>query len=117
MSWPASERVPSVAQRVSRMSSACFPIHPRPRTWTISSASETATSKRHEHALSSRRPENRAVERCARGVARPGGRGRRSEEHTSELQPLMRISYAVFCLKKTLYTYQTRNTSNLQHNT
>src|SRR3546814_13844190 len=29
----------------------------------------------------------------------PGGRGR-SEEHTSELQSLMRISYAVFCLKK-----------------
>src|SRR3546814_3952066 len=28
-----------------------------------------------------------------------GGR-RRSEEHTSELQSLMRISYAVFCLKK-----------------
>src|SRR3546814_20966624 len=26
---------------------------------------------------------------------------RRSEEHTSELQSLMRISYAVFCLKKT----------------
>src|SRR3546814_10459204 len=32
---------------------------------------------------------------------RPGaGRGVRSEEHTSELQSLMRISYAVFCLKK-----------------
>src|SRR3546814_9622999 len=37
----------------------------------------------------------------------PGARGRergrggdRSEEHTSELQSLMRISYAVFCLKK-----------------
>src|SRR3546814_10022104 len=29
-----------------------------------------------------------------------GDRGRRSEEHTSELQSLMRISYAVFCLKK-----------------
>src|SRR3546814_6871679 len=28
------------------------------------------------------------------------GRPRRSEEHTSELQSLMRISYAVFCLKK-----------------
>src|SRR3546814_3141038 len=28
------------------------------------------------------------------------GRRRRSEEHTSELQSLMRISYAVFCLKK-----------------
>src|SRR3546814_5249505 len=28
------------------------------------------------------------------------GRDQRSEEHTSELQSLMRISYAVFCLKK-----------------
>src|SRR3546814_5296720 len=38
--------------------------------------------------------------RAAVGVG-PGGR---SEEHTSELQSLMRISYAVFCLtKKTLY--------------
>src|SRR3546814_15376886 len=33
----------------------------------------------------------------------PEGKGmvERSEEHTSELQSLMRISYAVFCLKKT----------------
>src|SRR3546814_10165903 len=30
----------------------------------------------------------------------PGANGVRSEEHTSELQSLMRISYAVFCLKK-----------------
>src|SRR3546814_3467907 len=30
----------------------------------------------------------------------PPPRTRRSEEHTSELQSLMRISYAVFCLKK-----------------
>src|SRR3546814_6809678 len=29
-----------------------------------------------------------------------GLEGKRSEEHTSELQSLMRISYAVFCLKK-----------------
>src|SRR3546814_3116934 len=29
-----------------------------------------------------------------------GGRHGRSEEHTSELQSLLRISYAVFCLKK-----------------
>src|SRR3546814_8081837 len=29
-----------------------------------------------------------------------GGAAQRSEEHTSELQSLMRISYAVFCLKK-----------------
>src|SRR3546814_5370576 len=32
--------------------------------------------------------------------ARPADRVLRSEEHTSELQSLMRISYAVFCLKK-----------------
>src|SRR3546814_8355451 len=33
----------------------------------------------------------------------------RSEEHTSELQPLVRISYAVFCLnKKRTKRYQTR---------
>src|SRR3546814_7475649 len=41
-----------------------------------------------------------------------GGQGRaatllRSEEHTSELQSLMRISYAVFCLNKRTQTYLT----------
>src|SRR3546814_5705704 len=34
-------------------------------------------------------------------------RRRRSEEHTSELQSLMRISYAVFCLKKKTKHYTT----------
>src|SRR3546814_4876944 len=38
----------------------------------------------------------------------------RSEEHTSELQSLMRISYAVFCLKKKNYTLVEH--SNTQHN-
>src|SRR3546814_7521439 len=33
-------------------------------------------------------------------ILRPRPRTVRSEEHTSELQSLMRISYAVFCLKK-----------------
>src|SRR3546814_2672889 len=33
-------------------------------------------------------------------ICGPSGSGKRSEEHTSELQSLMRISYAVFCLKK-----------------
>src|SRR3546814_1870515 len=35
----------------------------------------------------------------------------RSEEHTSELQSLMRISYAVFCLKNTKHTNTTRTKS------
>src|SRR3546814_3306568 len=34
----------------------------------------------------------------------------RSEEHTSELQSLMRISYAVFCLKKKKHSTQTQKT-------
>src|SRR3546814_5738657 len=44
-------------------------------------------------------------------TTRPGSwqpvntRQMRSEEHTSELQSLMRISYAVFCLKKKTYCY------------
>src|SRR3546814_4266579 len=36
----------------------------------------------------------------------------RSEEHTSELQSLMRISYAVFCLKKKKEKDQTNDRSN-----
>src|SRR3546814_10592084 len=36
----------------------------------------------------------------------------RSEEHTSELQSLMRISYAVFCLKKTIQRQTQSSTSN-----
>src|SRR3546814_6198989 len=37
----------------------------------------------------------------------------RSEEHTSELQSLMRTSYAVFCLKKQKHNNCTNNTTHL----
>src|SRR3546814_6488481 len=37
--------------------------------------------------------------------------GQRSEEHTSELQSLMRISYAVFCLKKNTNTHKNKHNS------
>src|SRR3546814_5921418 len=45
-------------------------------------------------------------------TARPQAASSRSEEHTSELQSLMRTSYAVFCLKnkkKTIKPYVTQN--------
>src|SRR3546814_7193131 len=42
----------------------------------------------------------------------PSRADRRSEEHTSELQSLMRISYAVFCLKKK----KQNKTANEDHN-
>src|SRR3546814_9253206 len=53
----------------------------------------------------------------ARGVAPPrlakiAQRRQRSEEHTSELQSLMRISYAVFCLKKKKKNTKSINTRN-----
>src|SRR3546814_2644217 len=41
----------------------------------------------------------------------------RSEEHTSELQSLMRISYAVFCLKKKNNTYNTTHQIQQAQNT
>src|SRR3546814_4687308 len=58
-----------------------------------------------EHALSWQLAQSPS---CAKLYAAPGNPGieayaecvGRSEEHTSELQSLMRISYAVFCLKK-----------------
>src|SRR3546814_3120288 len=46
--------------------------------------------------------------RRAEETLRPWRLDARSEEHTSELQSLMRISYAVFCLKK-----KKRNTNSL----
>src|SRR3546814_7321041 len=50
--------------------------------------------------------------------ARPAGRfGERSEEHTSELQSLMRISYAVFCLKKKKHTQVSHSAYNTLDNT
>src|SRR3546814_3147044 len=46
------------------------------------------------------RPPPRRSAGAARDGRHGGAGGPRSEEHTSELQSLMRISYAVFCLKK-----------------
>src|SRR3546814_3945232 len=44
--------------------------------------------------------ERRSLRSAAAALAATGSAARRSEEHTSELQSLMRISYAVFCLEK-----------------
>src|SRR3546814_6949143 len=62
--------------------------------------------RRYEHLVAVRAPvdddfalhESCVAHRCRSSVH--WQRSARSEEHTSELQSLMRISYAVFCLKK-----------------
>src|SRR3546814_2601220 len=48
------------------------------------------------------------------GPCRRNRRARRSEEHTSELQSLMRISYAVFCLKKKTKNEENKKTKQLK---
>src|SRR3546814_6574566 len=64
-------------------------------------------SDRRARCQPSRRPwVSRSDNRCV-GLA--ADEVRRSEEHTSELQSLMRISYAVFCLKKNKRKKQQEN--------
>src|SRR3546814_9377434 len=66
------------------------------------------------HAAGGQREEQ---DRDLRGVELEILRRRRSEEHTSELQSLMRISYAVFCMKKkktNKYNTTTQNVTQYQ---
>src|SRR3546814_6794487 len=62
------------------------------------------------------REEHRDLDTAIMALIDSGGRDqlqlarlKRSEEHTSELQSLMSISYAVFCLKKKQSQYTTRD--------
>src|SRR3546814_9410641 len=61
----------------------------------------------HSHAARCGDAAGRTSAPCSRAA-------RRSEEHTSELQSLMRISYAVFCLKKKK-KQNTQNTRDKKH--
>src|SRR3546814_3458158 len=66
-----------------------------------------------------RRPRTKAGAAPARTrhPQRLGAQGGRSEEHTSELQSLMRNSYAVFCLKKKTNRKQNNTKTIEDHNT
>src|SRR3546814_2833239 len=83
------------AGALCRGSAGCQPDHLRGGRSAISAAYRNKGGMRME-----------ALERELVGLAfcwrldRRDGVSMRSEEHTSELQSLMRISYAVFCLKK-----------------
>src|SRR3546814_2803186 len=90
------------------MSKAVIPVMRAQEGGAIVNISSAAT--RVSLALLAYKMSKAAVEQAttaiADGNARYGIRANsvlRSEEHTSELQSLMRISYAVFCLKKTIY--------------
>src|SRR3546814_10828105 len=73
-----------------------------PYTTLFRSRATAAPSRASRRAMAAPMPREPPVTRAVRPArGREAGMGRlRSEEHTSELQSLMRISYAVFCLKK-----------------
>src|SRR3546814_6576693 len=81
-------------------------------------AGEPCLSQRYAHPRSGIAASSNHI--CTSSSGR--GVGARSEEHTSELQSLMRISYAVFCLKKkktitheATYTHQQTRHTSTQH--
>src|SRR3546814_3596758 len=79
---------------------------------------EAALSPAAYSMLSDVFPRNRLARAMAvYSIGVPLGAGiARSEEHTSELQSLMRISYAVFCLKKKKTEISTSPTNTTKHN-
>src|SRR3546814_8045060 len=81
-----------------------------------SAAQKKDRGRHNEQPRSGTRPASVAHEPCSQVGSLPN----RSEENTSELQSLMRISYAVFCLKKktTLYVslkQRKLNSANVDH--
>src|SRR3546814_3159270 len=68
------------------------------RQWRL--CGDAASDARHRRRAC--RAQARAQDRRRSRMAEDRAGWHRSEEHTSELQSLMRISYAVFCLKKKL---------------
>src|SRR3546814_2797484 len=83
----------------------------------------------HRSRTRGRPPDVRHAGTAPAGASSPrGGRGQpralagdvrrpRSEEHTSELQSLMRISYAVFCLKKKTRFFTIHNACRVHYTT
>src|SRR3546814_18022251 len=74
-----------------------LPISSCLRWRACDSSTLTCASSWRQRALNSR---SWSAATTGASLVTAGGNSIRSEEHTSELQSLMRISYAVFCLKK-----------------
>src|SRR3546814_4130572 len=68
--------------------------------WRVSRAAMSPRSPHGKARIRNRGLRRMAVRLRRRTLAIGGNSRNRSEEHTSELQSLMRISYAVFCLKQ-----------------
>src|SRR3546814_10241313 len=73
----------------------CFAGHNGPKPITVWCSNDYLAMGQHPSVVEAMEEALHDV-----GAGSGGTRNIRSEEHTSELQSLMRISYAVFCLKK-----------------
>src|SRR3546814_6084294 len=91
---------PAVAERVFELAVAIAPEHVLHRHRDLGAGLHRARGEAIHILDVQMDRDRRAAERL-----------RRSEEHTSELQSLMRISYAVFCLKKKKHQNNTNNTN------
>src|SRR3546814_2561213 len=83
------------------------PSAPREHTGLLSNDHDSMRHQQRHAAVRQQILGDAAENRLAQPAAPEG----RSEEHTSELQSLMRISYAVFCLKKKTMTTQNHKTN------
>src|SRR3546814_3468681 len=112
------------SSRSSRVFARC-----RDRSMPISSITATANGSSSPARTPTESTKIRCLWKCFRIASAIGERielwvqtkstlvGRRSEEHTSELQSLMRISYAVFCLKKKKKNRRTNKRSQRTNDT
>src|SRR3546814_9245192 len=121
MSPPSLDQDPGLGERVEDLAIEQF-IAQRPvealavsiLPWRSGGDVERLHADLRQPFLHRRRDKFRAIVgpdmrgRTARDEQLSQRRQHRSEEHTSELQSLMRISYAVFCLKKTNNPYATK---------
>src|SRR3546814_3470645 len=80
--------------------------------WTCQSAARDCSRAGTSHCSST---ESAGMYWRTRSVAAPSHKASiRTEEHTSELQSLMRISYAVFCLKKKKHNTTIQSTIHIE---
>src|SRR3546814_4868160 len=99
---PADFDMPAVGKRLVRAHN----------DWTIRMAREHSTDRMRPVAILATDRLDQMMAELER-LLDEGVRGFRSEEPTSELQSLMRTSYAVFCLKKQQSVYPNRHTNTL----
>src|SRR3546814_9263412 len=96
--------LPTSCSKPYRLSLSCSPDRQRPSACIRLASSAVSRRDRSTGSPSSHAwplaGSSASEPASIRFTLRPAARLDRSEEHTSELQSLMRISYAVFCLKK-----------------